>query len=57
MKIKENQYLAIEMLAMGQRPSVVAKSLNKAPETISRWQTDEEFKRYSDRAMTILSVK
>ena len=44
MKIKENQSLAIEMLAMGQRPSVVAKSLNITPETISRWQTDEEFK-------------
>ena len=44
MKIKETQSLAIEMLAMGQRPSVVAKSLNIAPETISRWQTDEDFK-------------
>ena len=44
MKIKENQSLAVEMLAMGQRPSVVAKSLNITPETISRWQTDEEFK-------------
>ena len=44
MKIKENQSLAVEMLAMGQRHSVVAKSLNITPETISRWQTDEEFK-------------
>ena len=47
MSINRNkrQQIAIQYLAMGYKPSEVAKKIKVRRETISRWQRDDEFER------------
>jgi transposase-like protein len=51
-KLNKNQLLAAQMLATGQSGRDVAKALNIAPETISRWRQQAEFKNYLDRFLS-----
>jgi len=44
MKLSAQHLKAIEALAMGENNKVVAEKLNLAPETVSRWLADFEFK-------------
>ena len=43
--LNKRQQIAIQYLAMGYKPSEVAKKLKVRRETISRWQQDDEFER------------
>ena len=44
-KRNKRQQIAIQYLAMGYKPSEVAKKIKVRRETISRWQRDDEFER------------
>ena len=50
-KIKRNQFLAVQMLATGKSGKAVAEALNVAPETISRWQQLPQFKSHLNAAL------
>ena len=45
MKRNKRQQIAIQYLAMGYKPSEVAKKLEVGREALSRWQRDQEFER------------
>lgn len=42
-KLKENQFVAVGLLAAGMPSNEVAKKVGVTPETISRWRRDWEF--------------
>jgi hypothetical protein len=42
-KLNKRQQIAAGMLGLGQRPTEVAKQLSVSKETISRWQSREDF--------------
>ena len=45
LKLNENQFLAVYLIATGVKASVISKQLNVRAETLSRWRQDPEFKK------------
>ena len=45
LKLNENQFLAVYLIATGVKASVISKQLNIRAETLSRWRQDPEFKK------------
>ena len=50
MKLNKRQLIAAELLGVGHKPSDVAKKLSIRRETISRWQSSQEFILAKERA-------
>ena len=45
LKLNENQFLAVYLIATGVKASVISKQLNVRAETLSRWRQNPEFKK------------
>ena len=56
-KLNKRQQIAANLIGLGSRPSEVAEKLSISKETISRWQTQEEFEDEADRVTKALLLE